>query len=49
MSVLWFIFLAYARCQGVEIDNITFLMIAIFYVGDCILIHNRRTNDGKND
>lgn len=41
MSVLWFIFLAYAHSKGAEVDNITFLMIAIFYVGDCILIKNR--------
>lgn len=38
MSVLWFIFLVYAHSKGAEVDNITFLMIAIFYVGDCILI-----------
>ena len=40
MSVLWFIFLAYAKSKGAEIDNILFLMIAIFYVGDCVLIKN---------
>lgn len=38
MSVLWFVFLVYAHSKGVEIDNITFLMVAIFYVGYCILI-----------
>lgn len=38
MSVLWFVFLVYAHSRGAEIDNITFLMVAIFYVGDCILI-----------
>lgn len=49
MSVLWFVFLVYAHSKGVEIDNITFLMVAIFYVGDCILMRNRRANDGKTD
>ena len=38
MSAVWFIILFYAHGSGVEIDNITFLMVAIFYVGDCILI-----------
>lgn len=45
MSAVWFIILFYAHGRGVEIDDIMFLMIAIFYVGDCILIHNRRTNN----
>lgn len=38
MSVLWYVFLVYAHSKGIEADNITLLMVAIFYVGDCILI-----------
>lgn len=49
MSAVWFIILFYAHGRGVEIDDIMFLMIAIFYVGDCILMRNRRANDGKID
>ena len=49
MSVVWFIFLFLAWLNGADVDNASFLMIAIFYVGDCILMQNRRANDGKND
>ena len=35
--------------NGVEIDDASYLMFAIFYVGDCILMQNRRANDGKID
>lgn len=49
MSLLWFVILSIAWGKGIEIDNISFMMIAIFYVGDCILMRNRRANDGKTD
>lgn len=53
MSILWFIFLFFAISQGIEIDDTTFdiilLMISIFYVGDCILLRNRRADNGKAD
>lgn len=49
MSVVWFIFLVLAWLNGAEVDNASFLMIAIFYVGDCISMQNRRANDGKID
>lgn len=35
--------------NGVEIDDASYLMFAIFYVGDCILMQNRRASDGKID
>lgn len=47
MSAVWFIILFIAWENGIEIDNMSFMMIAIFYVGDCILMQNRRVNDGK--
>lgn len=49
MSVVWFIILFYAWSQGIKVDDMSYLMIAIFYVGDCILMRNRRANDGKAD
>ncbi len=49
MSVVWFIFLFLAWKNGVEINDASYLMIAIFYVGDCILMRNRRANDGETD
>ncbi len=49
MSLLWFVILSIACGKGIEIDNISFMMIAIFYVGDCILMRNGRANDGKID
>lgn len=47
MSVIWFIILFLAWENGIEIDDMSFMMIAIFYVGDCILMQNRRASDGK--
>lgn len=38
MSVLWFIILSIAWHTGIKIDDISFLMISIFYIGDCILM-----------
>jgi len=49
MSTIWFIVLFLAWENGVEIDDASYLMFAIFYVGDCILMQNRRANDGKTD
>ena len=31
--------------NGIKIDDISFLILAIFYVGDCILVRNRRVID----
>ncbi len=47
MSVIWFIVLFLAWGNGVEIDDMSYLMLAIFYVGDCILMQNRRASDGN--
>lgn len=38
MSVIWFIMMFLAVKNGIKIDDISFLMLAIFYVGDCILM-----------
>lgn len=38
MSVLWFIILSIAWHIGIKIDDISIMMISIFYIGDCILI-----------
>ncbi len=45
MSAIWFIIMFFAWGNGVEIDDASCLMLAIFYVGDCILMRNRRAND----
>ena len=38
MSLLWFMLLFYAWGNGIEISDTVFLMVSIFYIGDCILI-----------
>nr|DAZ72095.1 MAG TPA: hypothetical protein [Caudoviricetes sp.] len=48
MSAVWFIILFLAFGNGIKIDDMSYMMIAIFYVGDCILMQNRRLNDGGN-
>lgn len=45
MSVVWFIILFLAWKNGIEIDDMSFLMIAIFYVGDCVFMRSRRADD----
>lgn len=45
MSAVWFIILFLAWGNGIEIDGMSYLMLAIFYVGDCILMQKRRAND----
>lgn len=47
MSAVWFIILFLAWGNGIKIDDMSYMMIAIFYVGDCILMQNRRLNDGE--
>jgi len=42
MSVVWFLFLMWVFKQGVEVSEMAFLMIPIFYVGDCILASRKR-------
>ncbi len=41
MCILWFIFLSYLHRKGIEITEIAFLMIGLFYIGDCILIKGK--------
>lgn len=42
MSVIWFLFLAWVYQQGIEVSEIAFLLVGIFYVGDCVLISRKR-------
>lgn len=35
---MWFIFLLYIGSKGVELSNTAGIMLALFYVGDCVLI-----------
>lgn len=48
MSAIWFIVLFLAWENGAEIDDASYLMFAIFYVGDCILMRTGGRN-GKAD
>lgn len=49
MSLLWFVFLLFAWDKGAEISDLELVMVSIFYVGDCILMRNRKVKDGKTD
>ena len=42
MSLIWFLFLAWIYQQGIEVSEVAFLMIAIFYIGDCVLLSDRK-------
>lgn len=42
LSILWFIFLMYGYGNGMDVSDLNLLMIPIFYIGDCILLTNRR-------
>lgn len=42
MSVLWFIFIVIELFKGIDISDMNFMMIGLFYIGDCILLTNRR-------
>lgn len=42
MSLLWFVLLLFTWKNGAEISDLELVMISIFYVGDCILMRNRR-------
>lgn len=44
LSVLWFIFLMYGYGNGMDISDLNLLMIAVFYIGDCILLTRKRDN-----
>ena len=38
MSVLWFICCTIGWANNLDITDMNFMMIALFYIGDCILI-----------
>lgn len=38
MSMVTFLFLSYIYGKGISIPDLWALVVAIFYVGDCILI-----------
>lgn len=42
MSIIWFVILSIAYSNGADIDNIAVCMVAIFYIGDCILLKNKK-------
>lgn len=42
MSVIWFLITYCMYCEGCELTDIAIMMIAIFYVGDCILWSRRK-------
>ena len=48
MSAIWFVILFLAWGNGTGIDDASYLMLAIFYVGDCILMRTGGKN-GKAD
>lgn len=37
MSVVWFLFLFWIYNKGIEVSEIAFLIVGIFYIGDCVL------------
>lgn len=48
MSALWFGFILYCGFHGAEITDLNLLMIAVFYIGDCILIKSTGDKNGKD-
>ncbi len=42
MSILWFMFMMFCYGSGAKVTDMNFMMIALFYIGDCILLTNRR-------
>ena len=38
MSIVTFLFLSYIHGKGIEIPDLYAVVVAVFYVGDCILI-----------
>ena len=36
MSIIWFALLTFCYSRGAEISDIAMLMVAVFYIGDCI-------------
>lgn len=42
MSLLWFVLIIYCGFNGAEITDLNLLMVAVFYIGDCILLKTVR-------
>lgn len=42
MSILWFMFIMFCHGSGAKVTDLNLLMVPVFYIGDCILLTNRR-------
>lgn len=42
MSILWFMFIMFCYGSGAKVTDLNLLMVPVFYIGDCILLTNRR-------
>lgn len=42
MSILWFMFIMFGYGSGAKVTDLNLLMVPVFYIGDCILLTNRR-------
>ena len=42
MSILWFVFMMFCYGSGAKVTDLNLLMVPVFYIGDCILLTNRR-------
>lgn len=42
MSIIWFLFLFFMYRNGINVSDIAFLLVGIFYIGDCILISRKK-------
>lgn len=42
MSLVWFLLLAWMYQNGTEVTELAFIMISIFYIGDCIIYTGKK-------
>jgi hypothetical protein len=42
MSILWFMFIMFCYGSRAKVTDLNLLMVPVFYIGDCILLTNRR-------
>ena len=42
MSILWFMFMMFYYGSGAKVTDLNLLMTPVFYIGDCVLLTNRR-------
>lgn len=49
MSLVWFLLLSWMHQNSIEVTELAFVMIAIFYIGDCILYTGQKkpNKDGR--